>query len=41
VRLLSAEHTILIALLPPGAFLILGLLLALKNIIDKQFQKDD
>lgn len=35
LRLLSTEHTVLIALLPPGAFLILGLLLALKNLIDQ------
>ncbi|MFK7994889.1 MAG: electron transport complex subunit E [Granulosicoccus sp.] len=35
LRLLATEHTVLIALLPPGAFLILGLLLALKNAIDQ------
>jgi len=35
LKLLSSEHTVLIALLPPGAFLILGLLLALKNVIDQ------
>lgn len=35
IKLLSTEHTVLLALLPPGAFLILGLLLALKNLIDQ------
>ena len=39
LRLLSTEHTVLLALLPPGAFLILGLLLALKNIIDQSHAK--
>lgn len=37
-RVLGEEHTILLALLPPGAFLILGLLLALKNVIDEKTQ---
>jgi len=40
VRLLSTEHTVLIALLPPGAFLILGLMLAVKNLIDQASSKD-
>ncbi|MFK7861924.1 MAG: electron transport complex subunit E [Granulosicoccus sp.] len=35
MRLLATEHTVLLALLPPGAFLILGLLLAVKNAIDQ------
>lgn len=34
LSVLAPDHTVLIALLPPGAFLILGLLLALKNVID-------
>ena len=33
LTLLQQDHTVLIALLPPGAFLILGLMLALKNLI--------
>ena len=33
LTLLQQDHTVLIALLPPGAFLILGLMLALKNMI--------
>ncbi len=34
ISLFNPDYTVLIALLPPGAFLILGLLLALKNLID-------
>ena len=33
VQLLSADYSVLIALLPPGAFIGLGLLLALYNIV--------
>lgn len=33
-QLLPEDYTILIALLPPGAFIVLGLLLAMKNVID-------
>ena len=34
LTLLEQDHTVLIALLPPGAFLILGLMLALRNMIE-------
>ena len=34
LTLLEQDHTVLIALLPPGAFLILGLMLAAKNMIE-------
>ena len=40
LNVLSADHTVLIALLPPGAFLVLGLLLALKNFIDQSILKN-
>lgn len=33
-QLLPEDYTLLIALLPPGAFIVLGLLLAMKNAID-------
>jgi len=33
-QLLPKDYTLLIALLPPGAFIVLGLLLAMKNTID-------
>jgi len=33
-RLFDAEHGLLIALLPPGAFVALGLLIALRNLIE-------
>lgn len=33
-QLLPGDYTLLIALLPPGAFIVLGLLLAMKNLID-------
>ena len=35
MRIYSADYSLLIALLPPGAFMALGLLLALKNCIDQ------
>lgn len=34
LQVFDAEHGLLLALLPPGAFIGLGLLLALKNLID-------
>jgi len=34
MTLFSQDYTVLIALLPPGAFLLLGLLLAIKNAVD-------
>ena len=36
VQIFSADHGLLIALLPPGAFFALGLLLAGKNLIDSR-----
>ncbi len=39
LTILAPEYTMLIALLPPGAFILLGLLLALKNIIDANYSK--
>ena len=33
-QLLPEDYTLLIALLPPGAFIVLGLMLAMKNILD-------
>ena len=46
LHLINEEHTVLLALLPPGAFLLLGLMLAAKNAIDlhttnKQHNKAD
>ena len=35
VSLVSSDYSVLIALLPPGAFLLLGLLLACKNLVDQ------
>ena len=35
ITLLAEKYSILIAILPPGAFILLGLLLALKNLIDQ------
>jgi electron transport complex protein RnfE len=32
-------HGVLLAILPPGAFIGLGLLIALKNIVDKRLQQ--
>ncbi|MFK8080128.1 MAG: electron transport complex subunit E [Granulosicoccus sp.] len=40
VKILAAEHTVLLALLPPGAFLVLGIMLALKNLIDQSRSTD-
>jgi len=34
LTVLHEDYTMLITLLPPGAFIILGLMLALKNMID-------
>lgn len=36
-QLLPEDYTLLIALLPPGAFIVLGLLLAVKNVVDSKF----
>lgn len=36
VTLIPQDYTVLIALLPPGAFLVLGFLLAIKNLIDQR-----
>jgi len=38
-QIFSADNGVLLALLPPGAFITLGLLLALKNLADSIFQK--
>lgn len=38
-QLLPEDYTLLIALLPPGAFIVLGLLLAMKNVIDSKFNE--
>ena len=35
LTMIPGDYSVLIALLPPGAFLLLGLLLALKNLIDQ------
>ena len=37
-QLLPQDYTLLIALLPPGAFIVLGLLLAMKNVVDSKNQ---
>lgn len=37
IELFPAEHGLLLALLPPGAFLVMGLLIALKNVVDAAF----
>jgi len=36
ITLLNIESGMLVAILPPGAFMVTGLLIAMKNIIDKQ-----
>ena len=36
ITLLEIDSGLLVAILPPGAFMVTGLLIALKNIIDKQ-----
>jgi electron transport complex protein RnfE len=38
IRVLPWDHGLLIAVLPPGAFLIAGMLIAFKNYIDKQLE---
>lgn len=40
VQVLDSDCTLLIAILPPGAFLTLGLLIALKNFIDTSIFKN-
>lgn len=40
LQVFNAKHGLLMALLPPGAFIGLGLLLALKNLIDQQLAQD-
>lgn len=37
VQVMSVDHTILLAILPPGAFLVLGMLIALKNVVNARF----
>ncbi len=37
VQLFSVQENFLLATLPPGAFILTGLLIALKNIIDRRF----
>jgi electron transport complex protein RnfE len=39
LQIFPAEHGFLLALLPPGAFIAMGLLIALKNAIDARVQK--
>ena len=36
VTVFTTEHPFLLAILPPGAFLGMGLLIAVKNVIDKK-----
>lgn len=36
LNILSSDQTLLIAILPPGAFITLGLLIAIKNFIDQK-----
>ncbi|MGR5542365.1 electron transport complex subunit RsxE, partial [Vibrio campbellii] len=38
IELFQTDSQFLLALLPPGAFIGVGLLIALKNIIDKQLE---
>jgi len=38
IRLFNTNHALLIALLPPGAFIFLGLMLAAKNRIDRIYR---
>ncbi|MFK7889304.1 MAG: electron transport complex subunit E [Granulosicoccus sp.] len=38
IRIFDSDHGLLVAILPPGAFLALGCLLALKNAIDLRLQ---
>ncbi|MEE9319228.1 MAG: electron transport complex subunit RsxE [Granulosicoccus sp.] len=38
IHLFSADHGLLLALLPPGAFIVLGLILAVKNLIDARLK---
>ncbi|MBT8142310.1 MAG: electron transport complex subunit E [Gammaproteobacteria bacterium] len=37
IQLFPSEHGFLLAILPPGAFFFLGLLIAMKNLIDKRY----
>jgi electron transport complex protein RnfE len=39
IRVFPADSGLLVAVLPPGAFLFAGLLIALKNIIDRQIEE--
>jgi Na+-translocating ferredoxin:NAD+ oxidoreductase subunit E len=39
IELFPQEHGLLLALLPPGAFLAMGLLIALKNVIDARIAR--
>lgn len=38
VTVFETEHNFLLAILPPGAFIGMGLLIALKNMLDKRFE---
>ena len=38
IEIFQFDNSFLLALLPPGAFIGVGLLIALKNIIDKQLE---
>ncbi|GGD56683.1 electron transport complex subunit E [Lacimicrobium alkaliphilum] len=39
ITVFQTEHNFLLAILPPGAFIGMGLLIALKNTLDKRFQE--
>ncbi|MCM2680819.1 electron transport complex subunit E [Echinimonas agarilytica] len=39
IHIFSFEHEFLVALLPPGAFLVMGFLIAAKNMIDEQAKR--
>ncbi|QIQ41726.1 MAG: electron transport complex subunit E [Buchnera aphidicola (Microlophium carnosum)] len=40
ITLLDKQYTIILAILPPGGFLILGFIIAIKNFIDLHYQKN-
>lgn len=39
ITFFHSDHNFLLAILPPGAFIGMGLLIALKNLLDKRFEK--
>ena len=39
IQLWQVDNTFLLALLPPGAFIAMGLLIALKNVIDQKVKQ--